>query len=322
MKAIVYTTYGSPDVLQLTEVAKPTPKEDEVLVKVMAASVNAADVDYMRGAFLIRLGGMRKPTYSILGSDIAGRVESVGAKVTKFQVGDEVFGDLSECGFGAFAEYVSVPERALASKPTNMTFEQTASVPSAAIIALQSLRDSGQIQRGQTVLINGAGGSVGPFAVQLAKLFGAEVTAVDKGAKLGFLRSLGADHVIDYTQADFTKNGQRYDLILDVVAYRSIFQYKRALSATGRYVMVGGSLSAILQAVFVGGWMSRKGNQKLGLLMARLNNEDFVFMRGLLETGAVTPVIDRCYPLSQTADAFRYLESGNAQGKIILTIAP
>ena len=321
MKAIVYTKYGPPDVLQLKEVEKPTPKDNEVLIKVHAASVNAADLDLLRGTPLVRLGGLLKPKYKILGSDIAGRVEAVGRNVKQFQPGDEIFGDLNECGFGAFAEYVCVPENALALKPASMTFEEVAAVPSAAVIALQGLRDKRQIQPGQKVLINGAGGGVGTFAVQIAKSFGAEVTGVDSTRKLDMVRSIGADQVIDYTQEDFTKNGQRYDLILDVAAYRSIFDYKRALSPKGIYVLVGGSMAPIFQAVFLGPWISMTGSKKMGILMWKPNKkEDLVFMKELLEAGKVVPVIDRRYPLSEVAEALRYLEEGHAQGKVVITL--
>ncbi len=255
MKAIVCTKYGPPDVLELKEVEKPTPKEDEALVRVHAASLNAADFEMLRGTWSARFGGLLKPRHTILGSDIAGRIEAVGRNVKQFHPGDGIWGDLSECGFGAFAEYVCVPENAVRLKPTSMTFEEAAAVPSAGVVALQNLRgvgssslsfllsDKGHIQSGQKVLIHGAGGGVGTFAVQIAKAFGAEVTGVDSTRKLDMLRSIGADHVIDYTQEDFTKSGQRYDLILDVVASQSIFDYKRALNPKGIYVMVGGSLA-------------------------------------------------------------------------------
>src|SRR6266704_4438532 len=321
MKAIVYHKYGSPDVLELKEVAKPTPKDNEVLVKVHAASVNAADVEHLRGVYLVRLGGLLKPQYKILGSDIAGRVEAVGRKVTQFQPGDAVFGDLSECGFGAFAEYVSVPENAVALKPASLTFEEAAAVPSAAIITLQGLRDKGQVQPGQKVLINGAGGGMGTFAVQIAKLFGAEVTGVDSTRKLDMLRSIGADHVIDYTQEDFTKSGQRYDLILDVVASQSIFDYKRALSPKGIYVMVGGSLAAILQGFLLGPLISRTGSKKMGSVMWKPNNqEDLAILEELFAAGKVAPIIDRRYPLSEVPEALRYLEEGHAKGKVVITV--
>jgi len=321
MKAIVCYKYGSPDVLQLKEVEKPTPKDNEVLVKVHAASLNAADVETLRGVFVVRIAAPLKPKYKILGSDIAGRVEAVGRKVKQFQPGDEIWGDLFVCGFGAFAEYVSVPENALALKPASMTFEEAATYPQAAILALQNLRDKRPIQPGQKVLINGAGGGVGTFAVQLAKYFGAEVTGVDSTKKLDMLRSIGADQVIDYTQEDFTKSGLRYDLILDVVAYRSIFAYKRALSPKGIYVFVGGSTAAIFQALLLGPLISRTGSKKMGIVMWKPNKkEDLDFLKELFEADKVVPIIDRCYPLSETAEAFRYLEEGHARGKVVITM--
>ena len=237
MKAIVCTKYGSPDVLQLKEVEKPTPRENEVLVKIHAASLNAADFEILRGAWSARFIGPLKPKNKIPGSDIAGRVEAVGRNIKQFQPGDEVFGDLFMCGFGAFAEYVCVPENVLVLKPASMTFEEAATYPQAAIIALQGLRGKRQIQSGHKVLINGAGGGMGTFAVQIAKYFGAEVTGVDSTSKLDMLRAIGADHVIDYTQEDYTKSGQRYDLILDVAAHHSIFAYKHALSPKGIFVV-------------------------------------------------------------------------------------
>lgn len=319
MKAIIYERYGSPDVLELKEVEKPTPKDNEVLVKVHTASVNAADLDYLRGTSLVRFGGPLKPMYKILGSDIAGRVEAVGRNVKQFQPGDEVFGDLSECGFGAFAEYVSVPENALALKPASMTFEEAATLPQAAVLALQGLRDKGQIQKGQKVLINGAGGGVGTFAVQLAKYFGAEVTGVDSTRKLDMLRSIGADQVINYTQEDFTKNGQRYDLILDVAAYHSIFDYKRALSPKGIYVMVGGSMARVFQLLFLGPLITMTGSKKMGILMHK-PNKDLAFLKELFEAGKVVPIIDRRYPLNETAEALRYFGEEHAQGKVIITL--
>ena len=321
MKAIICTKYGSPDVLQLKEIEKPTPKDNEVLVKVHAASLNAADLETLRGVFVVRIAAPLKPMYKILGSDIAGRVEAVGRKVKQFQSGDEVFGDLFVCGFGAFAEYVSVPENALALKPASMTFEEAATYPQAAILALQNLRDKRPIEPGQKVFINGAGGGVGTFAVQLAKYFGAEVTGVDSTRKLDMMRSIGADQVIDYTQEDFTKNGQRYDLILDVVAYRSIFDYKRALSPKGIYVLVGGSTAAIFQTLFLGPLISMTGSKKMGIVMWKPNEkEDLVFLKELFEAGKVVPVIDRCYPLSEVPKAFRYLEEGHARGKVVITL--
>jgi NADPH:quinone reductase-like Zn-dependent oxidoreductase len=321
MKAIVCTKYGSPEVLQLKEVEKPTPKDNEALVKVHAASVNAADLETLRGVFVVRIAAPLKPMYKILGSDIAGRVEAVGRKVKQFQPGDEIWGDLFACGFGAFAEYVCVPENTLALKPASMTFEEAATYPQAAILALQNLRDKRPIEPGQKVLINGAGGGVGTFAVQIAKYFGAEVTGVDSTRKLDMLRSIGADQVIDYTQEDFTKSGQRYDLILDVVAYRSIFDYKRALSPKGIYVFVGGSTAAIFQALLLGPLISMTGSKKMGVVMWKPNKkEDLVFLKELFEAGKVVPVIDRRYTLSEVPKAFRYLEEGHAKGKVVITM--
>ena len=334
MKAIVYTKYGSPDVLQLKEVEKPTPKEDEALVRVHAASLNAADFEMLRGTWSARFGGLLKPRHKILGSDIAGRIEAVGRNVKQFHPGDGIWGDLSfPLGYGAFAEYVCVPENALRLKPASMTFEEAAAVPSAGVVALQNLRgvgssslsfllsDKGHIQSGQKVLINGAGGGVGTFAVQIAKSFGAEVTGVDSTRKLDMLRSIGADHVIDYTQEDFTKSGQRYDFILEVVASRSIFDYKRALSPKGIYVMVGGSLAAILQGFLLGPLISMTGSKKMGSVMWKPNNqEDLAILEELFAAGKVAPVIDRRYPLSEVPEALRYLEEGHAKGKVVITV--
>jgi len=323
MKAIVYHKYGSPDVLELKEVEKPTPKDNEVLVKVHAASLNAYDWHLLRAdPFLVRLmgGGLLKPKNKILGADIAGRVEAVGRNVKQFQPGDEVFGDISGCGSGGFAEYVSVPENALALKPANMTFEEAAAVPMAAVTALQGLRDKGKIQPGQRVLINGASGGVGTFAVQIAKSFGAKVTGVCSTKKLDMVRSIGADQVIDYTQEDFTQNEQRYDLIIAANGYHSLSDYKRALSPKGIYVMTGGSMAQVFQAMLLGPWISMAGSKKMGALSSRPNQKDLVFMKELLEAGKVVPVIDRRYPLSEVAEALRYLEEGHARGKVVITL--
>jgi NADPH:quinone reductase-like Zn-dependent oxidoreductase len=322
MKAIVCTEYGSPDDLQLEDVEKSTPKEGEVLVKVHAASVNAADLETLRGVWSARFTGPRRPRYKILGSDLAGRVEAIGENVTQFQPGDDVWGDLSfPYGFGTFAEYVCVSEKALAPKPASMTFEEASTYPQAAIISLQSLRDKGQVQPGQKVLINGAGGGMGTFAVQIAKYYGAEVTGVDSARKLDMLRSIGADHVMDYAQGDYTKSGQRYDLILDVVAQRSIFDYERALSPEGMFLIVGGSLGTFLQVVLLGALISRMGSKKLGINAYDANNkEDMAFLGQLFEAGSVVPVIDRRYPLSKVPEALRYLEAGQALGKLVITM--
>ena len=322
MKAIVCTRYGPPDVLQLQEVEKPTPKEDEALVRVHAASVNAADAEILRGMWAARFGGPLRPQHKIPGSDIAGTVEAVGRNVKQFQPGDDIWGDLSfPYGYGTFAEYVCVSENALTLKPASMTFEEASTYPQSAIISLQSLRDKGRIQPGHKVLINGAGGGMGTFAVQIAKYFGAEVTGVDSTRKLDMLRSIGVDHVIDYTQEDYTKSGQCYDLILDVAAYRSVFDYRRALSPKGIFMMVGGSLATLLQVVFLGALISRIGSKKLGLNAYDSNNkEDLALLAELFESGKVVPVIDRCYPLSEVPEALRYLEEGHALGKVVITV--
>ena len=322
MQAIVYHNYGSPDVLKLEEVQKPVPQDDEVLVKVMAASTAAGDWHLLRAKpFLVRfMAGLLKPKYKILGADVAGRVEAVGRNVTQFQPGDEVFGDLSNCGFGAFAEYVAAPETAFALKPTNLTFEEAAAVPVSAVTALLGLRH-GQIQPGQKVLINGASGGVGTFAVQIAKAFGAEVTAVCSTSKVELVRSLGADHVIDYTQADFTQNGERYDLILAANGYHPLAAYQRALAPQGIYVMTGGSTAQMFEAMLLGPWRSRKGSQKMGNILAKPSQKDLIVLKELIEAGKVTPVIDRRFPLAETAEAIRYLEAGHAKGKVVITVA-
>lgn len=324
MKAIVYTKYGSPDVLQLKDVAKPALTENEVLVKVHAASVNAADWHLLTAdIFLVRLMGMGlfKPKKTILGADIAGRVEAVGRNVKQFQPGDEVFGDISMHGNGSFAEYATAPESALALKPANLSFEEAAAVPLAATTALQGLRDQGQIQPGQKVLINGASGGVGMFAVQIAKSFGAEVTAVCSTRNLDQARSLGADQVIDYNKEDFTKNGQKYDLILAANGYHSLAAYKRALTSKGIYVMAGGFPAQLFQAMLLGPWMSESGGKKLGGVSAKANQKDLVLLKGLLEAGKVVPVIDKRYSLSEVPAALRYLGAGHARGKIVITVA-
>ena len=323
MKAIVCTKYGAPDVLDLQEVEKPTPKDNEVLVKIHAASVNAGDWHLMRAdPFLIRLMyGLRKPKIKILGSDAAGWVEAVGKNVKHFQPGDEVFGDISGCGFGAFAEYVSVPEDVFVLKPSKLTFEEAAAVPLAAVTALQGLRDKGEIQPGQRVLINGASGGVGTYAVQIAKAFGAEVTGVCSTSKVEMVRSIGADHVIDYTQEDFTRNGQQYDLILAVGGNRGLAEYKRALTPKGIYVMVGGSSTTqMFQAMLLGPLHSRKEGKQMGSMLAHPNQKDLSCVKELVDAGKVVPVIDRWYSFGEVPDAIRYLEAGHARGKVVITL--
>ena len=324
MKAIVYTQYGPPDVLQLKEVEKPTPRDNEVLLKVYATSVNAGDLHVLRAdPFLIRLMGygLLKPKNKILGAAIAGRIEAIGGNVKQFQLGDDVFGDLSESGKrGGFAEYVCASADALVLKPSRLSFEEAAAVPVAAVTALQGLRDKGHIQAGQKVLINGASGGVGTFAVQIAKSFGAEVTAVCSTSNVDAARSMGADHVIDYTKEDFTQNGQHYDLIVAANGNRSISEYKRALRPNGTYVVTGGSKKQTYQAMLLGPWISMTGTKKMGNLMAKPNTKDLGFVKELLEAGKVIPVIDRRYPLSETAEALRYLEAGRARGKVVITV--
>jgi len=321
MKAIVYTKYGPPDVLQLKDIETPTPKDNEVLVKIHAVSLNAPDLDYLRGRFFARFQGLRKPKFNILGSDISGRIEEIGRDIKQFQSGDEIIVNSFSCGFGALAEYVCVPENTLTLKPVSMTFEEASTLPSAAIIALQALRDKRQIQPGQKVLINGAGGGTGTFAVQIAKSFGAEVTGVDSAEKLEMLRSIGADHVIDYTQEDFTKNGQLYDFILDVIMHRSIFDYKRALSPKGICVIVGGSTGRIFKTMLLAPLLSLFGSKKVCIVGWKINKkEDLIFIEDLIVAGKVAPVIDRRYPLSETVKALRYLEEEPFLGKVVITM--
>ena len=325
MKAIVYTEYGSPDVLRLQEVEKPTPKDNEVLVKVHAASANPADWHLMRATpFLARLeAGLLKPKNTRLGSDVAGRVEEVGKNVTQFKVGDDVFGCLSLSAMGSFAEYVCGDEDTWALKPANISFEQAAAVPLAAFTALQGLRDKGQIKSGQKVLVNGASGGVGTFAVQIAKSYGTEVTGVCSTRNLELVRSIGADHVIDYTREDFTNNGQQYDLIYCAVGNRTITEYKRALKPQGICAIAGfTNLSHLFEHMIIGPMRSSAGGQQVGLMKtAQANKPDLVFLQGLLASGKVAPVVDRCYPLSETAEAIRYLETSRAKGKVVITVA-
>jgi NADPH:quinone reductase-like Zn-dependent oxidoreductase len=317
MKAIVQTDYGSPDVLNLAEVALPVVKENEVLVRVKAASLNAGDVFTMRGnPWLTRLMvGFPKPKNHILGWDMAGVVETVGASVSQFKPGDEVFASCS----GALAEYVSVAEDKLALKPTNLTFEQAAAVPTAALTALIGLRDAGKLQPGQKVLINGASGGVGTFAVQIAKALGAEVTGVCSTRNLEMVRSLGADHVVDYAHDDFTKNGHRYDLILDNVASRSFADLRRVLTPQGRIIPNSGhgGMSYVFKAYLLSLFMRQHG----GMYLASPNGADLLVLKELAEAGKLTPVIDKTFPLRETPAAFRYLEIEHARGKVVITVS-
>jgi NADPH:quinone reductase-like Zn-dependent oxidoreductase len=323
MKAIVCTKYGSPDVLQLREIAKPVPKDDEVLIKVHAASINSRDWRRMRAnPLFIRLmsGGLLKPKPPILGADAAGHIEAVGCNAKLFRSGEKVFGYLSRYGGRTFAEYVCAGENEIALKPANLSFEQAAAVPLAAITALQGLRDKGKIQPGQKVLINGASGGIGTFAVQIAKSFGAEVTGVCSTMNLEMVRSIGADHVIDYKKENFTHDGKRYDLILAVNGYHPISDYLRALSPGGIYIVVGGSMLQLFQAALQGRRTSKTAGQKTYVVSLVQNQKDLIFMKELLESGKVKPIIDGCYPLSKTPEAFWYFEKVHPKGKVVISL--
>jgi NADPH:quinone reductase-like Zn-dependent oxidoreductase len=322
MKAIIAPKYGGPEVLEFRDVEKPSPKQNEVLVKVSAASLNAADFEILRGAWSARFLSPLKPKHKIPGSDVAGIVETIGDEVTEFKPGDEIVGDLFMHGHGAFAEYVCAPEKAFTKKIPHMTFEEAATYPQAAIIALQALRGKKQIEQGHKVLINGGGGGMGAFGIQIAKYYGAEVTGVDSARKLEMMQSIGADHVIDYREEDFTKRRQSYDVIVDTVAKRALSEYKPVLNPRGLFVMVGGSRSAIFQAAFLGPYHSRSEEKHLGLNVWRkpYNKEDMGFLEELFEARAVVPVIDKCCPLSKVPEALKYLEEGLALGKMVITM--
>jgi len=323
VKAIVYTRYGAPDaVLQLKEIARPTPQDNEVLIKVRAASVNAADWHLIRGKpLLIRpmFGGFRKPTKTQPGADVAGVVEAVGKDVKALRVGDEVFGDLAGI-WGAFAEYACAPENRLLLKPANLSFEEAAAVPLAGVTALLGLRDKGHLQAGQKVLINGASGGVGIYAVQIAKAFGAEVTAVCSTRKMDMVRAIGADYVLDHTKMDFRKNGQRYDLIFDIAARRPFWAYRGSLNPGGIYLVVGGEMPSIFQMMIFGKLFSRAGGKSYDFVSSAPDVEKLAVLKTLLEEGKIRSVIDKCYPLSQTAEAIRYLEQGHVQGKTVISL--
>ncbi|HEX6085872.1 MAG TPA: NAD(P)-dependent alcohol dehydrogenase [Thermoanaerobaculia bacterium] len=315
MKAIVNTVYGSPDVLELRDVATPVPADDEMLVKVHAVSVNRSDWEGLTGEPLYaRMNGLRKPRRQILGSDVAGRVEAVGKNHTEFRPGDEVFGEM-ESYSGGFAEYVCTRGKEWALKPPAMPFETAAAIPQAGVIALQAMRD--RVQPGQHVLINGAGGGAGTFAIQLARSYGAEVTAVDNAGKLDFLRSLGATHVLDYTREDFTRTGRQYDFILDVIAERSAFAYARALKPGGQYYAAGGNVSTFLQMLAVGPFLR---NKTVRVLVVRRNRKDLETVTQLCQSGQLVPAIDRIYPLAETPEALRQLGEGRVRGKVVIRV--
>ena len=319
MKAIVYTKYGGPEVLQVKELDKPFPKDNEVLVKVHAASINDWDWGLLQGDFINRLlNGLMKPKIKILGSDIAGRIEAVGKNIAQFKTGDDVYGDLSG-RWGGFAEYVCAPEKLLALKPHSMSFIEAAAIPQAAMLAVQGLIDKGRIQGGQKLLINGAGGGVGTFGVQIAKEYGVEITGVDSTHKLDMLRSLGFDHVIDYTREDFTKNGKQYDLVLDVKTNRSIFDYTRSLRPNGVYVTVGGSIGRLLQALFMRPWISMVQKKHIRIVALKAN-KDLLYMNELFGAGKVKPVIDGPYKLDEIDKAFRLFGNGEHKGKIVMAM--
>jgi NADPH:quinone reductase-like Zn-dependent oxidoreductase len=311
------TTYGPPDVLRLVEVERPTPKDDEVLVAIHASSINSWDLDLLNGRAQFTLGGRLKPRYEILGCDIAGRVEDIGSKVEKLRPGDEVFGDISRNGWGGFAEFVCVKEKALSRKPSGMSFEQAAVTPQAAVLALQGLRKGG-IQAGESVLINGAGGGVGSFGIQLAKFYGAEVTGVDSSDKVEVMIALGANHVLDYAHSNFTASGRTYDLIIDIVAQHSLFDYRRALRPKGKCVVIGGSARTALQALFFGSLIL--GTRKVKLLLHKPQPDDLDTIAELIVANKVVPVIDRTYTLEEVPEAFRYFALGHVKGKIAIKI--
>lgn len=320
MKAIVYTEYGTPDVLRLREVERPTPKDDEVLVKVYATALNFSDWGLLRGAFRFFGFGLFRPKHQILGADIAGRVEAVGKNAKDFRPGDEVYGDLSWSGRGGLAEYVCAPESMLAHKPANLSFELAAAVPIAAGVALQALRTKGQIQTGQRVAVSGASGGVGTFAVLIAKAYGAHVTAITSTKNLEMARVIGADEVIDYTQEDFTANGQRYDLILAANGYHALSHYRRILTSTGKYVMTGGSGIQMAEAMLFGPWVSLTSQQKMGNLLYRPNKNDLIGITELIEAGKVVPVVSKIFPLEEAAEAFRYYGKSHVQGKMVIKV--
>lgn len=318
MKAFVYEKYGSADVLHLTEMAKPIPTDEQILIKIQAVSINGSDREGLIGKpAYARLGGL--PKNNILGSDIAGRVEAVGKDNTQFKVGDEVFGEIP--GYhGGFAEYVCTRGKTLMLKPADMTFEEAAAIPQGGVIAYQAMREKGNVQAGQKVLINGAGGSVGTFAIQLAKLYGAEVTGVDNTGKLDFLRSIGVDHVIDYTKADFTRNKNQYDLILDVIAHRSAFAYARALKPNGTAFFVGGSVPTLFQILLMGPLIKKMTGKHVQILMVPQNRKDLIAITELCQAGKVRPVIDKIYQFNELPEAMRYVSEGHAKGKVVITM--
>ncbi|MBI9015139.1 MAG: NAD(P)-dependent alcohol dehydrogenase [Clostridiales bacterium] len=322
MKAAVYTKYGAPSVLKIKEVETPIPKNNEVLVKIMASSINSADVEMLKGTFLGRLSGLFKPAFEILGSDISGVVEAVGSEVTLFEVGDEVYGDMTGSGFATFAEYKAVDEKKLSRKPDSLTFLEAATIPSAGVIAFQSINNIKSIKPGQQVLINGAGGGMGTMAVQMAKAFGAYVTGVDKSVKLATLKSLGADRVMDYEMENYVKLDTTYDRIVDCQALFGPIKYIRRLNADGIFYMIGGSVSSLLRVGIFGSILSIMSTKKVGLLLGKPNNKDDIReIEGLMQQRTLNPVIDKCFKLDDIVEAFEYFETGNFVGKIVIDMA-
>lgn len=323
MKAIVFNQYGQPDVLLLEEVKKPSPRNNEVLIKVHAVSLNYADWHMLTGTpFVARLSfGLFRPMKNILGADIAGVVEAIGPGITRFKPGDEVYGDLGMVGFGGLAEYVCAPEHVIATKPTNLTYEESAALPMASVTALQALQNDGQVQPGQEVLIHGSAGGVGTFAIQIAKYLGAKVTGVCSTRNIEQTLALGADHVIDYLKEDFAANGKTYDLILGINGNRSIFDYRKALAPNGKYLMIGGSDKQIFQFMLLGPFIARPG-QKMGSVFAKTLSKELIAIKDLAEAGKIRPLIDRTYKLAETPEAMRYLGTGHARAKIIIKIVP
>lgn len=324
MRAIEFEQYGLPDVLHMADSAIPTPGNNEVLMKVHAVGVNFADWHMLTGTpFLARLSfGLFKPGKHILGADVAGVVETTGKNVTQFKAGDEVYCDLGLYGFGGFAEYVCAPEKITAIKPKNITYTESAAIPMAAVTALQALRDGGKVTPGQNVLIHGAAGGVGTFAIQLAKLMGAEVTALCSTRNIDLARSLGADQVIDYTKDDFAAMGKRFDVILGINGDRSIYDYRRALAPQGKYLMIGGSERQIFQSILIGPFLSSRKGQTFRAFPAKTSQTDLLYIKELVEAGKIKPVIDRVYPLAETPEAMRYIGAGHARGKIVISVIP
>lgn len=321
MKAIVYEQYGSPDVLQLRDLPLPHPNDHQILIKIICASINSWDWDLLRGKpLLVRLvgGGFSKPKKKILGCDVAGIVVEIGKKIKNFKVGDEVLGDISQDNWGAFAEFVCADENSFHRKPASLNFEGAAALPQAGVMALQGIRDYGQVKKGQNIIINGAGGGVGSYAIQLAKYFGAIVTAVDSGEKASMMQSLGADHVIDYRKVDFTKNGEKYDFILDIVGHHSIYDFKKALKLNGTYRMVGGQTKLIIQAIFVAPFISIFGGVKMGVL-GHKPNKNIGFLLELLASGHIQSTIDSIHPLTETPNALKKIGEGKVMGKLIIS---